>query len=100
MTDKERYEKAALAMQAGVTWERANDISSSPLAMRVGINAALVGQTALMKLLIMAGVLTEAMIMKALADEMEAEVARYEARMRRHTGLPAQLTEDLNEGLE
>lgn len=76
-----RYMRAAHAMQTGVALEhsRGSD-DGSPKHLRVGVNSALVSVAALSGLLVEKGVLTEEEIEKALADEMEREVGRYEAR--------------------
>jgi hypothetical protein len=80
--DRARYEAAAHAMQTGVALEMAagsRDTESKHL--RVGVNSALCDVTALARLLIEKGVITEEEYYKAEADEMEREVERYEKRL-------------------
>lgn len=81
-TDKERYLQAAHAMQTGVALEHARGSDdATPKHLRVGINSALVNDAALVRLLIDKGVLTLAEYERAVADQMEREVADYEARL-------------------
>lgn len=90
MTAEERYEAAAHAMQTGVAWELERDgISAGPASpkhLRVGVNAAMCDQAALVKLLIAKGIITHDEYLEAIATAMEAEAARYEARISRATG--------------
>ena len=86
MSDEERYAAAFHAMQAGVKTEtnlpgEENKRSISGVDLRVGVNSALCDNAALVNLLIAKGVITDAEYWKAIADEMEAEKARYEARI-------------------
>jgi hypothetical protein len=80
---RERWHKAAHAMQTGVAYEMAagkND-ATTPKHLRVGINAAMVDHAGLVRLLIAKGVFTEAEYTATIADEMEAEVERYQNRI-------------------
>lgn len=87
MTDSERYEAALHAMQTGVKVElAAGSTSGTPKHLRVGVNSALCDNTALVKLLVAKGLLTMEEFLKALADEMELEVGRYEEIIRERTG--------------
>lgn len=86
LDDNERYFVAAHAMQAGVAFEmeHGDGKPTEPKHLRVGINARACDHTGLVKLLIAKGVITEAEYLKAMADEMELEVERYEARLPEH----------------
>ncbi len=89
---QDRYAAACHAMQTGVamTMERNGGVGgdTSPKHLRVGVNSALVTDTALAKLLIGKGIITRAEYFESLADEMEAEVQRYRAEL----GLPDNVT--------
>jgi len=81
--DEERYLAAYHAMQSGVAFEMnyPERISATkPKHLRVGINGALVQDAAIVKLLIDKGIFTMEEYWKSVADEMDAEVARYEKR--------------------
>jgi hypothetical protein len=88
MTDEERYRQALHAMQSGVQFEMSTTHKSptEPKHLRVGVNTALVQHTAIVKLLLDKGVITMEEYWKTLADEMEAEVARYQERARQWSG--------------
>jgi hypothetical protein len=83
MTDEERYITALHAMQSGVAWEMNMPVpqaATEPKHLRVGINNTLVQHTAVIKLLMEKGIITLDEYWKTLADEMEAEVQRYQDR--------------------
>jgi hypothetical protein len=89
--DNERYHRALHAMQSGVAFEmaRGGGPGSGDTAekhLRVGVNSALCDGAALARLLIEKGVFTLDEYEKAQADEMEREVERYRARIRKATG--------------
>lgn len=85
--DAARYAAAAHAMQSGVAMEMNFDLSGvEPKHLRVGVNSALVAQGGLARLLIDKGLITEAEYTAAVADAMEAEVARYEEILRQRLG--------------
>lgn len=89
MTDEDRYLAAIHAMQSGVAYEMnyAKFASATePKHLRVGVNNALVQQTAIVKLMVAKGIITMDEWWKTLADEMEAEVARYEVEIRQLLG--------------
>jgi len=87
MSDRDRYEKAMQAMQAGVAAERElGSKDAEPKHLRVGVNSALCENTALLRLLIGKGIITIEEYWKELADEVEREVGRYEARLTAQTG--------------
>lgn len=85
--DADRYVAAAHAMQSGVAAEHARGSrDGEPKHLRVGVNSALVAQGGLARLLIDKGLITEAEYTAAVADAMEAEVARYEEILRQRLG--------------
>jgi hypothetical protein len=79
----DRYHAALHAMQSGVAMEmeQPGNASASPKHLRVGVNAALCDGSGLAKLLMAKGLITLEEYAKAIADEMEAEKARYEQRL-------------------
>lgn len=80
--DMRRYHAAAHAMQTGVAAEHGKGSSDgSPKHLRVGVNSALVSVAALGALMIRKGLITLDEYEAAMADQMEAEAARYEARL-------------------
>jgi len=85
--DKRRHVAASHAMQSGVAAKMAIDSAeTSPKHLRVGVNAALVNQGALVKLLVDKGVITLEEYFAAAADAMEAETALYERELSAHHG--------------
>jgi len=62
--------------------------ATSPKHLRVGVNSAMVEHTALVKLLVEKGILTEEEYITSQADAMEAEVALYEERANRGNNGP------------
>lgn len=83
--DKDRYLAALHAMQSGVAAEMPGK-ESEPKHLRVGVNSALVNDAAIARLLIAKGVITIDEYTAACADEMEAEVRRYEQRLAQRLG--------------
>lgn len=83
MNDRERYIRACHAMQSAVAFElecgSEKVAGATPKYLRVGVNSALVEFGALVKLMVDKGLITLEEFDKALADAMEAEVARYQA---------------------
>lgn len=87
--DVDRYLAAAHAMQSGVAAEMGlpgRSAPTEPKHLRVGVNTAMVGHAGLAQLLINKGLITEDEYTAAIADAMEAEVARYEQRLQEHLG--------------
>lgn len=81
-TDEERYHSACHAMQTGVAIKMARGSKDTePKHLRVGINSAMVTDAAIAKLLIEKGIFTREEYVKAVADEMEEEVKRYEQEL-------------------
>ena len=91
----QRYVSAARRMQSGVAAElgQEGDDSNRHKHLRVGVNTAHSDQAGLVKLLIAKGVITEAEYGEAIADEMEAEVGRYEALLSEKLGTKVTLGE-------
>ena len=82
--NKERYARAAHAMQTGVAYEMnkgGRDPATEPKHLRVGINAAMADHEGLVRLLIRKGLITDEEYREAIADSMEAELKRYQDRM-------------------
>ncbi len=89
--DRDRYLKAAHAMQTGVKLRLTRQAPQvehgaqvpdgqecSPKHLRVGVNSALVNSSALAQLLIDKGVITKDEFGAALAHFMERDVASYQ----------------------
>ena len=89
MTDVERYLQATHAMQSGVAAEMTgiHADACSPKHLLVGVNSALVNDAALVALLVSKGIITYEEYVKAVADEMEREVIRYEERLSAERGM-------------
>jgi len=75
-----RYLKAAHAMQSGVA-ATPDKVDQSAESLRVGVNSALVNDSALATLLIGKGIITEDEYVAAVAEAMEQEVRRYEQEL-------------------
>lgn len=76
------YEEAIHAMQSGVAMMMNYDQKATdPKHLRVGINSAMVSDSALVRLLISKGIITIEEYKKALTEEANAEVDRYEAEI-------------------
>lgn len=94
MTDKEKitqlqdhYHAACHAMQTGVAYDQErNPKDKEPKHLRVGINVALCDHTALARLLMDKGVITELEYWQAVTAEMDREVERYTAKVNAHFG--------------
>jgi hypothetical protein len=72
------YRDLAHAMQSGVAAKMALDPSeTTPKSLRVGVNSAMCDSSALARLLIAKGVITEGEYVGAITDEMAREVERY-----------------------
>ncbi len=92
MTDDERYKNACHAMQSGVAMMMNYDSTETePKHLRVGVNAAMVEFSALVRLLIDKGVMTLEEFEKYLADDMEEEARRYERRIKNESGVSIKL---------
>ena len=90
--DSERYARASHAMMSGVKAEQESGSNDgTPKHLRCGVNSALVNDAALVRLLIEKGIITEEEYVKAVADEMEREVERYQERLTRRFGYQVRL---------
>jgi transcription termination factor NusB len=82
-----RYMAAAHAVQAGVQMEmndkppRDSASAVSPKMLRTGLNLAMVGHGALIRVLIAKGICTEEEYFEELVKGVEAEKAAYEERL-------------------
>lgn len=76
-----KYMSLAHAMQSGVEMKRSFSKECEPKHLRVGINSAMVGNGALVQLLIKKGVFTEEEYMEELVAAMEREVKAYEQEL-------------------
>lgn len=75
------------AIQSGVAIDLQQDASSgTPKHLRVGVNMALVGNGALVRLLITKGVITEEEYLTELVAGLEAEKDAYEERLAARLG--------------
>lgn len=89
---RERYARAAHAMQSGVAMEHGRGSQDgTPKHLRVGVNSALVNDAALARLLLAKGFITDAEYLEAVTVEMEDEVKRYETRLSNAVGAPITL---------
>lgn len=85
--DVERYQAAAHAMQSGVAFKMEHDPSeTTPKHLRVGVNSAMVENSALVRLLVDKGIITNEEWAAALADGMEAERDLYKSWLEQHYG--------------
>lgn len=90
--DRARYERAMHAMQSGVAARMGYDHGeTTPKHLRVGVNSALLQNSALALLLMRTGVIAEADYWKALADAAEEEKGLYERWLSNHTGATVHL---------
>lgn len=81
------YEAALHAMQSGVAMEMNHNAKpTEPKHLRVGINAAMCDHAGLVKLLVAKGIITEQEYIDAITGIMNAEVQRYEDKLREHYG--------------
>jgi hypothetical protein len=83
----EEYNRLSHAMMTGVGYDlEYNRKQAEPKHVRAGINSALVCISALTKLFMAKGLISELEYWQALNAEMAAEVARYEASLEARTG--------------
>lgn len=89
---KKTYEEAAHAMQSGVAFEMSrNPKPTDPKHLRVGVNAAMVDHSGLVRLLIAKGVITEQEYLDAICEAMNDEVERYEKHLSQMFGSDVKL---------
>lgn len=82
MTDKERYEAAAHAVQSGIAMLMNRDAKfTTPKHLRVGIDTTKADHGGLAALLIEKGIFTSEEYTKAMADAMEREKTEWEIRL-------------------
>lgn len=87
-----RYQAALHGMQTGVAYEMQHDAKATqPKHLRVGVNAAMVDHSALAKLMMDKGIITEEEYYRALVAAMEAERDRYELHLTRTLGISIKL---------
>lgn len=87
-SNQQRYNDAAHAMQTGVALEMARgddaagdqDAQRAHKHLRVGINSCMVTDAALANLLMRKRIITLEEYQEEVADQMEAEVQRYQER--------------------
>lgn len=78
----QRYHALGHAMQSGVAFTMPKaPKETEPKHLRVGVNSALVNSSALARLLMDKGLITEREYVEALVAGMEAEVESYRQRM-------------------
>lgn len=83
---RERYQRAANAMQSGVAIMMDHGLDTSPKQLRVGVNSAMVETATLATLLVAGGVCTAEAYVEAVIAQMEREVAIYEREIETATG--------------
>lgn len=91
----EEYVQLAHAMQSGVGFDlgRGIDVAgANPKHLRVGINSAMVQNSALANLLINKGVITHVEYFTALRDGMKQEVEKYQNLLGEHYGTKVSLS--------
>ncbi len=85
----ERYRALGHALQSGVAFTMPiAPKETEPKHLRVGINIALSDGSALVRLLIAKGLITEREYVEAVIAGLEAEVESYKARLAAHYGMP------------
>lgn len=87
------YEALLHAMQTGVKYEQEWGVSDaqSPKHLRVGVNSAIIQNSALVILLVNKGVITWLEYWQAQVDAFRQEVAEYEERLSAARGLKVNL---------
>ena len=89
---RERYAALCHAMQTGVAYKMAKDTNeTAPKHLRVGVNSALVQDSALALLLMEKGIITEDEYFDAVNEAMEREVKGYEEELKRLYGVSVTL---------
>lgn len=83
-----KYQALVHAMQTGVMYlMHHGDEGHTPKHLRVGVNVALVEQSALTKLLVEKGIITEDELYDAIIKGHEEEVKRYEEAVEKAVGV-------------
>lgn len=80
---KRTYEEALHAVQSGVAMKTELKIGeeTAPKHLRVGVNSAMCDHAALVRLLVVKGVITEDEYLSAIAQSMNDEADRYEKEL-------------------
>lgn len=95
MSFNEKYPALVHAMQSGVAFDISSGGESKAGAdakhLRVGVNVAIVESSALWRLLCDKGIITTEEMEAALIAAHEAEVARYEERLKERYGVETKL---------
>jgi hypothetical protein len=90
--DQNRYGEAAHAVQTAIKWQMETQgtdaAGTSPKHLRVGVNMALVENSALVMLLLEKGIITDEEWYAVLADATEEEVSRLTEQAHK-LGLPS-----------
>lgn len=85
--DSGEYAQLVHAMQSGVAMEmNYNSKPTEPKHLRVGVNSAMVEHSALVRLLVRKGFITEQEYAEALTEAMRTEVEIYEERISQFIG--------------
>lgn len=83
----DEYQRNLHAMQTGVAYEQSNgSTDGSPKHLRVGVNAAMIHEAAIVGLLVAKGIFTEQEFAESLVNESRKEVDRYEKRLSERYG--------------
>jgi hypothetical protein len=89
----DRIARASHAIQTGIAYEMSRgDEATHPKHLRTGIDTAKAEQAGLASLLISMGVFTIDQYYAAIADALEAEVARYESIIEQKYGVKVTLS--------
>ncbi len=92
MAFRQRYIAAAHAMQAGVAMMMVQDPQpTTPKHLRVGVNSAMSDLSAIAKLMIAKGVITEEEYLSALCEQMESERDGYVLLLEQRLGIKVAL---------
>lgn len=88
MSDTDRYQRAAHAVQTGVAYDLERDPSSgTPKHLRTGVNLAMAEHAGLAQLLVRKGIITDQEYAAAMVQAAEDEAARYEALLTERYGV-------------
>lgn len=91
--EQQRYMAAMHAIQSGVAWKmQYDDGDTTPKHLRVGVNSAMLQYSALVKLLMDKGVITEEEHWTAMADAAEEECKMYERELTQILGTEVHLS--------
>lgn len=89
------YDRYVAAMRALESWvavkARMEPAETNPQQLRLGVNSALLQQSALVQLLANKGLISEDEFLEAMANAAEQEVARYQQWVSATTGVEVSL---------